>query len=218
VQQLDLPVGTERPVQALALDAMGQLMNDAPVAWSVADPYIATVDNAGYVMAQHGGETSLIVKSGNATATVVIRVPRTSSFALRDVSGLGLPATVDQETTIDSESPNVSYRVRWVVTGGTLVLSTTGDDKWTQELAIVVYEDVITNLNGNTIVSTSEADRFTVMDAGTRVTDATGRLVFQSSTAGRAPYAWRMGIHGGIWLTERPMGYGPEQVLYFAKP
>lgn len=218
VQELELVVGTERPVQALALDAMGQLMNDAPIAWSIADPHVASVDNAGYVMARHGGETSLIVTSGNATATVAIRVPRTTTLTLRDVSGQGLPATVDQETTLDSERPNVSYRVRWVVTGGTLVLSTTGDEKWTQQLSIVVYNDVISVMDGVTIVSTTEADRFSVMDEGTRVVDASGRLVFQSSTAGRAPYAWRMGIHGGMWLTERPLGYGPEQVLFFLKP
>lgn len=218
VQELELVVGTERPVQALALDAMGQLMNDAPIAWSIADPHVASVDNAGYVMARHGGETSLIVTSGNATATVAIRVPRTTTLTLRDVSGQGLPTTVDQETTLDGERPNVSYRVRWVVTGGTLVLSTTGDEKWTQQLSIVVYNDVISVMDGVTIVSTTEADHFSVMDAGTRVVDASGRLVFQSSTAGRAPYAWRMGIHGGMWLTERPLGYGPEQVLFFLKP
>ena len=216
VQELEVALGEEKAVKAQALDAMGQLMQDAPVAWSIEDPTVAAVDNGGHVMARRGGETHLVAASGNATVRIPVRVPRTSVYALQGLSGAALPALVDSESSA-VPGENMTRRVRWVVTSGSLVLSTMGDDKWTQTLAITVYEDLISEINGNTIVQTSEADRFTLVDEGTRGTDATG-LFFQSSVAGRAPYATRMGIHGGFWITQRPLGYGAQHVLYFAKP
>ena len=217
VQALDVALGEEKAVTAQALDAMGQLMHDAPVAWSIEDPAVATVDVGGHVMARRGGETHLVASSGSVTARIPVRVPRTSEYALKGVGNGALPALVDSESST-APGENMTRRVRWVVTGGTLVLSTMGDDKWTQTLAITVYEDLISDMNGNTIVQTSEVDSFTLVDEGTRGTDAAGLMVFQSSVAGRAPYATRMGLHGGFWITQRPLGYGAQHVLYFAKP
>ena len=216
VQALDLQIGDQRPVQALALDALGQLIADAPIAWSSADPNVATVDNSGLVTAMHGGETILTVSSGSATATVAVRIPRTLRMVLKGVDGGALPALIDQETSL-SDEPSLTHRIRWVAKSGTLDLSMTGDMKWRQELRVTVYEDLISSVGGNTIVTTTEMDTFTLLDEGTQGADASG-LYFQSGTAGRARYATRMGMHGGLWITQRPLGYGAERVLYFAQP
>ena len=216
VRELDIVVGDRSSVQALPLDAMGQLMHDAPIAWSSADPAVASVDNSGVVTAVRGGETVLTVSSGSATATVTVRVPRTMRLVLKDLSGNALPATIDSETSYGE--PGLTHRIRWVVKGGTLDLSTTGDSKWRQELRVTIYEDLISSVGGNTIVSTTEHDSFTLLDEGTRVANAAGILVFQSSTTGRAPYAVGVGSNGSISITERPLGYGAEHVLHFGKP
>jgi hypothetical protein len=81
-----LEPGEGLQLNAVVLNASGQVVPDATVTWSSEDPCVASVDEAGWVHAYSGGESLIRATSGDATGEATVAIPAAPE---------GTPATVD---------------------------------------------------------------------------------------------------------------------------
>ena len=77
--ELESP-GATRQLSASVLAGDGQRLADAEVAWTSADPRVATVTERGLVTATGSGSTTLTATSGSASGTAEIVVPEAKSW------------------------------------------------------------------------------------------------------------------------------------------
>lgn len=78
--------GLALTLSAVVADRFGNLLAAAPLAWRSSDPTVATVDDAGRLIARAPGTTAIEATSDTARARLTVRVESTSSLVISRVS------------------------------------------------------------------------------------------------------------------------------------
>ena len=93
-----LELGETHQVSAAVLDGGGRELSDSTVHWSSADPSVATVDSNGVITAVGAGETTVTARSGEASASIYVRVAAPPGRAYEiEVRYVGVPPTAAQQ-------------------------------------------------------------------------------------------------------------------------
>ena len=197
--QWELHRGDVARIGVLVLDQRQQLIDDAPVAFSVSDPSIVEVVGR-ELRPLRAGAVMVTITSGNVVATTPLRVAARSEYPLHEVNRKALPAVAFES---EESLPNGTIRHQLVVTEGKLSLSNS-DDRFTQRL--VVEEWQVSELGGNRIVT--KIATHVQESSGRYVIDATGHTVLHGddgksiigTTTGTRGIEMTDYQHGGSWI------------------
>ena len=139
-------------LSAIVLDANGRELEDVDVKWSSDPEHIVTVDDGGLVTAINDGTTEITARSGDASASVTVRVL--------------LPVIIESSLPFDPSRPNTIPILRFDTEGQTAQLSAIVYDVNGQEVegAEVEWfsfdEDVVTVGENGLVTARSNGDTF----------------------------------------------------------
>ncbi len=150
------PLGDTARLTATLLNAAGDTVHDATIAWTSADTTIATVDSAGLVTSVDYGTTQVRATSGSLTATAEVEI----EFKLNDRQVLdsiyrltGGEGWTDTSNWLSDEALSEWFGVEANDAGKVVSLSL-GDNNLTGEIPLLVVEldDLVTlDLSGNAL-------------------------------------------------------------------
>lgn len=179
----------------LALDQHRQLIHDAPVVYTSADPSIIEVRGNSLIPIR-GGQTTITAAIDGLSKSTTMRVANETTYPLKYANGNALPWVMSELVT---PQPEGWVMTRLVVTEGSLTLSNVSD-AWSQRL--VVEEWKVSDFQGNRIES-KVATHVSTSSGTVTVEAATGRLLLATSGSTEDPLqAWFDGarnlrVYGG---------------------
>lgn len=199
---LTLAPGETGQLSAKAWTADQQPLNRTAT-WASEDPSIATVDAHGRVTAHRVGVTVVTATVEGKTSRVYVSVATWREHRLESVAGSQLPAQAYTSSYVDQNG--VTRTVRVVVSEG--VFRILGNARYEQHLLLQSYE-------GGALVGTHVfADRGQVY-----YHFSTGDPIFVSSLYQKREFPGKFLSSGGVSVTQKVAGEGPEVTLLHAAP